>query len=103
MIGDAPQFWADPVARERMLREILDAFLANDQLRLDAAVRAVDDAVTTGMRALGFTRATVRAIRVRTIGALGEKWPSCELDIDAASNTGTNLDASRTARRADLR
>jgi hypothetical protein len=83
LIDDVRQFWADPVARERMLREILDAFLANDRLRLDAAVRAVDDAVTAGMGALGFTRDPVRAIRVRTTGALGEKWPTCELDIDA--------------------
>src|SRR5688572_8915843 len=84
LTGDALQFWGDPVAREQTIRDILDALLANDRLRLDSVILAVDNAVTAGMRSLGFTRDPVRAIRVQTTGGLGEKWPTCELDIDAA-------------------
>lgn len=80
---NARQFWLDGMARERMLRAIYDAFLQDDLSRLEASAQAVDDAVVSGMVALDFGRAPIRAIRVRTTGGLGEKWRTCELDIDA--------------------
>jgi hypothetical protein len=85
LTGDARHFWSDHLARERMLRAIHGAFLSADTPSLASATRAVDDAVTAGMRALGFSRDPVRTIRVRTTGGLGEKWRTCELDVDAAA------------------
>jgi hypothetical protein len=83
---DALHFWGDSTVRERALRDILDAYASRDSPRLDAALLTVDNAVVAGMRALGFARAPIAAIRARQLfGALGQKSPSCNLDIDVVT------------------
>lgn len=81
--GHALHFWGDAAVREQALRSILDAFINGDQGRMQTALHVVDDAVVAGMQALGFPRGPVNGIRLRRIGALGLKRPTCELEIDA--------------------
>src|SRR5687767_12690468 len=81
LTGDVLRFWSDPTHRERMLRDILDARGQHARVR---ALRAVDDAVTSGMAVLGFRRAPIRALSLvipSHAGALGLKYATCDLQI----------------------
>lgn len=73
-----------------MLRDILDAPGKEARAR---ALQAVDDAVTSGMAALGFQRAPVRSLSLVVPSrpdTAGQKYSSCDLQI------------SRTAMRREL-
>jgi hypothetical protein len=81
LTGDALRFWGEPSVRARMLRAILTAA---DTAARTRALRAVDDAVTSGMAALGFPRAPVRSLSLvlpHDAGDLGVKYFTCELQI----------------------
>lgn len=81
LTGDAFRFWSDPTHRERMLRDILEARGREARAR---ALRAVDDAITQGMTALGFPRAPIRSLSLVALSRpaiAGQKYSTCELQI----------------------
>ena len=80
--GAALHFWGDAAVRRAALQEILDAYTAGDTVRLDAALSAVDDAVVAGMQALGFDRAPINGLRFRRLSSLGQKRPTCHIELD---------------------
>lgn len=81
LTGEALRFWSDSTHRERMLRDILDARCQQARAQ---ALQAVDDAVTSGMAALGFRRAPIRSLSLvipPQAGSLGLKYATCDLQI----------------------
>jgi hypothetical protein len=83
LTGDALHFWGDSAVRRRSLEVVLDAYTQGDSPRLEAALRAVDQAIVDGLRALTFDRDSIKALRLRSLGVLGQKSPLCYLDLDA--------------------
>lgn len=85
LTADALRFWGEPSVRADMLRAIL---AASDSAARTRALRAVDDAVTSGMAALGFPRAPVRLLSLvlpRFPGQMGIKLATCDLQIGLPS------------------
>jgi hypothetical protein len=82
----ARRIWEVPAHRRRIIRELLDAEVAGDAVRMRQGLGQIDAAVTEALTLLGLPRGPINGpFAVHTNAYAGIKGPDCTLEMSVTS------------------